>query len=173
MSIQGCSPKRVFHSLALKCNPDTRGLCHERVSSCDEDIQVNQPGSLGFRVYSELIPADLPMLRNFRQEYLDRLSLLGEEYLDTVQSSPGSPDGMPLGVAGQMEDSSPSRSSFGAFPRDPSIQIIPTLVPKVCKYYLHWAFWIPRLCLFRRVILQQWPRWSVLRPYRTPIYTLL
>ena len=29
-------------------------------------------------------------------------------------------------------------------PRDPSIQIIPTLGPKVCKYYLHWAVWIPR-----------------------------
>ena len=28
-------------------------------------------------------------------------------------------------------------------PRDPSIQIIPTLGPKVCKYYLHWAIWIP------------------------------
>ena len=29
-------------------------------------------------------------------------------------------------------------------PRDPSIQIIPTLGPEVCKYYLHWASWIPR-----------------------------
>ena len=29
--------------------------------------------------------------------------------------------------------------------RDPSIQIIPTLGPKVCKYYLHWAIWIPRV----------------------------
>ena len=29
-------------------------------------------------------------------------------------------------------------------PRDPCIQIIPTLGPKVCKYYLHWAIWIPR-----------------------------
>ena len=29
-------------------------------------------------------------------------------------------------------------------PRDPSIQIIPTLGPKVCKYYLHWAIWIFR-----------------------------
>ena len=28
--------------------------------------------------------------------------------------------------------------------RDPSIQTIPTLGPKVCKYYLHWAIWIPR-----------------------------
>ena len=26
--------------------------------------------------------------------------------------------------------------------RDPSTQIIPTLGPKVCKYYLHWASWI-------------------------------
>ena len=24
------------------------------------------------------------------------------------------------------------------------MQIIPTLGPKVCKYYLHWAIWIPR-----------------------------
>ena len=29
--------------------------------------------------------------------------------------------------------------------RDPSIQIMPTLGPKVCKYYLHWAIWIPRV----------------------------
>ena len=29
--------------------------------------------------------------------------------------------------------------------RDPSIQMIPTLGPKVCKYYLHLAFWIPRV----------------------------
>ena len=28
--------------------------------------------------------------------------------------------------------------------KDPSIQIIPTLGPKVCKYYLHWAIWIHR-----------------------------
>ena len=32
-----------------------------------------------------------------------------------------------------------------AFSRDPSIQIIPTLGPKVCKYYLHWAIRIPRV----------------------------
>ena len=30
-------------------------------------------------------------------------------------------------------------------PRDPSLQIIPTLGPKVCKCYLHWAIWIPRV----------------------------
>ena len=29
-------------------------------------------------------------------------------------------------------------------PKDPSIQILPTLGPKLCKYYLHWATWIPR-----------------------------
>ena len=28
--------------------------------------------------------------------------------------------------------------------RGPSIQIMFTLGPKVCKYYLHWAIWIPR-----------------------------
>ena len=33
--------------------------------------------------------------------------------------------------------------------RDPSIQIIPTLGPKVFKYYLHWAIWIPRVTLNR------------------------
>ena len=27
--------------------------------------------------------------------------------------------------------------------RDPSIQIIPTLGPKVCIYCLHWAIWTP------------------------------
>ena len=34
------------------------------------------------------------------------------------------------------------------YPRDPSTQIIPTLGPKVCKYYLHWAIWIPRVIGF-------------------------
>ena len=29
-------------------------------------------------------------------------------------------------------------------PGDPSLQIIATLGPKVSKYYLHWAIWIPR-----------------------------
>ena len=29
--------------------------------------------------------------------------------------------------------------------KDPSIQIMPTLGAKVCKCYLHWAIWIPRL----------------------------
>ena len=28
--------------------------------------------------------------------------------------------------------------------RDPSVQEIPTLRPKVCKYHLLWAIWIPR-----------------------------
>ena len=31
--------------------------------------------------------------------------------------------------------------------RDPSIEIIPTLGPKVCKYYLHWAVWSLRATL--------------------------
>ena len=30
-------------------------------------------------------------------------------------------------------------------PRDPCTQILPALGPKVCKYYLHWAIWIPRV----------------------------
>ena len=37
------------------------------------------------------------------------------------------------------------------------IQIIPTVGPKVCKYYLHWAIWIPR------VRSRQGMRWLVLR----------
>ena len=40
-----------------------------------------------------------------------------------------------------------NRETFGIkkrIPRDPSIQILPTLGPKVCKHYLHWAIWIPR-----------------------------
>ena len=36
------------------------------------------------------------------------------------------------------------KSQQGYYPRDPSTQIIPTLGPKVFKYYLHWAIWIPR-----------------------------
>ena len=32
-----------------------------------------------------------------------------------------------------------------AFSGDPSMQIIPTLGPKVCKSYLHWAIRIPRV----------------------------
>ena len=31
--------------------------------------------------------------------------------------------------------------------RDPSIQIIPTLGPKVYKYYPHWAVWSLRVTL--------------------------
>ena len=30
-------------------------------------------------------------------------------------------------------------------PGDPSMQIIPTLDPKVCKCYLHWVIWILRV----------------------------
>ena len=37
-----------------------------------------------------------------------------------------------------------AKKRFKPYPRDPSIQIIPTLGPKACKYYLHWAIWIPR-----------------------------
>ena len=33
---------------------------------------------------------------------------------------------------------------FNIYPRDPCTQILLTLDPKVCKYYLHWAIWIPR-----------------------------
>ena len=31
--------------------------------------------------------------------------------------------------------------------RDPSIQLIPTLGPKVSSYYLHWAIWIFRVLI--------------------------
>ena len=44
---------------------------------------------------------------------------------------------------GNMESQSRKHQTLN--PRDPSIQIIPTLGPKVCKYYLHWAIWIPRV----------------------------
>ena len=33
----------------------------------------------------------------------------------------------------------------GVLKRDPGIRMIPTLGPKVCKGYLHWAFLIPRV----------------------------
>ena len=41
--------------------------------------------------------------------------------------------------------------------RDPSIQItiIPTVGPKICEYYLHWAIWIPRDRLNRPETLNQ------------------
>ena len=29
--------------------------------------------------------------------------------------------------------------------RDPILQVIPTLGPDGCKYYPHWAIWIPRV----------------------------
>ena len=38
------------------------------------------------------------------------------------------------------------RLELPQIPRDPCTQIFPTLGPKVCKYYLHWAIWIPREC---------------------------
>ena len=34
--------------------------------------------------------------------------------------------------------------SWQPYPGDPCIQIISTLGPKVCRYYLHWALWILR-----------------------------
>ena len=43
----------------------------------------------------------------------------------------------------KMENEMESGVLKGLF-RDPSIQIVPTLGPKVCRYYLHWAIWIPR-----------------------------
>ena len=53
----------------------------------------------------------------------------------------------------KMENEMESWVIKGLF-RDPSIQIVPTLGPEVCKFYLHWAIslnpkplnpiWIPR-----------------------------
>ena len=39
--------------------------------------------------------------------------------------------------------------------RDPTIQIIPTWGPKVCKYYLHWAIWITRVTQSLNIIVRK------------------
>ena len=52
-----------------------------------------------------------------------------------------------------------SGSGLG-FPRDPCTQIIPTLGPKVCKYYLHWAIWIPRVFGLGSESLRKFWLWS-------------
>ena len=59
-------------------------------------------------------------------------------------------EGIPnLGIRQLMEGSRDRliAADFGdlASHRDPSIQIIITLGPKVCKYYIHWAISIPAL----------------------------
>ena len=41
----------------------------------------------------------------------------------------------------KMENEMETGAAKGLY-KDPSIQTIPTLAPKVCKYYLHWAVWI-------------------------------
>ena len=46
----------------------------------------------------------------------------------------------------EMENEMETVAAKGLY-EGPSIQIIPTLAPKVCKYYLHWAVWIPRVNL--------------------------
>ena len=43
----------------------------------------------------------------------------------------------------KMENEMETVAAKGLY-EDPSTQILPTLGPKVCKYYLHWAIWIPR-----------------------------
>ena len=43
---------------------------------------------------------------------------------------------------------STSSKNINSNPRDPSIQIIHTLGPKVCKQYMHWSFWILRVRVF-------------------------
>ena len=66
--------------------------------------------------------------------------------------------------------------------RDRSIQIIPTLGPKVCKYDLHWAIWIPRemdrshtnLALSPpRAFILQYPPHSIQKPSLTRLQTSL
>ena len=49
-------------------------------------------------------------------------------------------------LANQMEISEHEMETgvIKGLDRDPSIQIIPTLGPKVCIFYLRWAIWIPR-----------------------------
>ena len=47
--------------------------------------------------------------------------------------------------AQDMPNSNTEPKNPKLYPRDPCIQIIPRLGPKVCKNYLHWAIWIPRL----------------------------
>ena len=44
----------------------------------------------------------------------------------------------------KIDDSMEAGVIRGLF-RDPSIQIVPTLVRKERKCYLHWAIWIPRV----------------------------
>ena len=36
------------------------------------------------------------------------------------------------------------------FPRHLSIQLLPTLCPKVYRYYLHWTIWIRRILFWRK-----------------------
>ena len=47
----------------------------------------------------------------------------------------------------------PARSIPRDTPMNLCIQTIPTLGPKVCKYYLHWAVWIPRALTVERSFL--------------------
>ena len=51
-----------------------------------------------------------------------------------------------------------------SFLRDPSRQIIRTLGPKVCKYYLDWATWIPTG--LQRPEVQSPGPW-ILKPFET------
>ena len=55
-------------------------------------------------------------------------------------------------------------------PRDPSIQIIPTLGPKVCEYYLHLAIWIPRVNLDGSVETPLQPDRLLRRAFEAPLY---
>ena len=61
---------------------------------------------------------------------------------------------MPKGVPARATSAlRPRLSRLECNPGHPSIQIIPTLGPKVCKYYLRWAIWIPTVRL-------QGPSWA-------------
>ena len=54
-----------------------------------------------------------------------------------------------FGCPGRIPLVAHERKIGSIFPRDPSIQIMPTLGLRVCKYYLHWAIWIPRAVAHR------------------------
>ena len=51
---------------------------------------------------------------------------------------------------------------IGPYPRDPKINNT-YIGPKVCKYYLHWAIWIPRVISRTWLLGQQRPLPPLLR----------
>ena len=58
----------------------------------------------------------------------------------------------------QMEEKMENQMESGVIKgvyRDPSIQMIPTLGPKVCTHYQNWAIWIPRETFMKNLQLVQ------------------